>query len=184
MSSLGITSVPGIKVGHYTDTLNATGCTVVLCEEGAVGGVDVRGSAPWHSRNRFSRPHRPRGAGSCRRSERRQRIRTQFRRRSHELPRRERRGLRVRERYSSDSFGSDSVRPWSGKRRGTTRAGRWPCRVPSPHLPNSMEEGSVGAGTGATVAKLLGRDRCVKGGIGTSALGSGRRTSWLARLSL
>ena len=44
MSNFGITSVPGIKVGHYTDTLNATGCTVILCEEGAVGGVDVRES--------------------------------------------------------------------------------------------------------------------------------------------
>jgi L-aminopeptidase/D-esterase-like protein len=41
-----ITDVEGIKVGHYTDREAATGCTVVLCERGAVGGVDVRGSAP------------------------------------------------------------------------------------------------------------------------------------------
>jgi len=41
-----ITDVPGIKVGHYTDLKAATGCTVVLCEEGAVAGVDVRGGAP------------------------------------------------------------------------------------------------------------------------------------------
>lgn len=41
-----ITDVQGIKVGHYTDREAATGCTVVLCEGGAVGGVDVRGSAP------------------------------------------------------------------------------------------------------------------------------------------
>ena len=41
-----ITDVAGIKVGHYTDREAATGCTVVLCEGGAVGGVDVRGSAP------------------------------------------------------------------------------------------------------------------------------------------
>ena len=46
MTNLSITSVPGVRIGHYTDTANATGCTVVLCEEGAVGGVDVRGSAP------------------------------------------------------------------------------------------------------------------------------------------
>ena len=37
----GITDVDGIKVGHYTDEANGTGCTAVLCERGAVGGVDV-----------------------------------------------------------------------------------------------------------------------------------------------
>jgi L-aminopeptidase/D-esterase-like protein len=41
-----ITDVPGIKVGHYTLKTRPTGCTVVLCEDGAVAGVDVRGSAP------------------------------------------------------------------------------------------------------------------------------------------
>ncbi len=42
----GITAVPGIEVGHATDLAGLTGCTVVLCRAGAVGGVDVRGSAP------------------------------------------------------------------------------------------------------------------------------------------
>ena len=41
-----ITDVPGIRVGHWTDLDAATGCTVVLCEQGAVAGVDVRGAAP------------------------------------------------------------------------------------------------------------------------------------------
>ena len=41
-----ITDVPGIRVGHAQDTASATGCTVVLCENGAVAGVDVRGGAP------------------------------------------------------------------------------------------------------------------------------------------
>ena len=41
-----ITDVPGILVGHYTDSRRPTGCTVVLTGEGAVCGVDVRGSAP------------------------------------------------------------------------------------------------------------------------------------------
>lgn len=34
------------KIGHYTDTENGTGVTVILAENGAVGGVSVRGSAP------------------------------------------------------------------------------------------------------------------------------------------
>jgi len=41
-----ITDVTGIKVGHFTDSRRPTGCTVVLCEQGAVTGVDVRGSGP------------------------------------------------------------------------------------------------------------------------------------------
>ncbi|MDX2451428.1 P1 family peptidase [Desulfosarcina sp.] len=41
-----MTDVPGIWVGHYTDTAAASGTTVVICADGAVGGVDVRGAAP------------------------------------------------------------------------------------------------------------------------------------------
>lgn len=42
----GITAVPGIKVGHHTLAEKPTGCTVVMSEYGATGGVDVRGGAP------------------------------------------------------------------------------------------------------------------------------------------
>lgn len=41
-----LTAVPGIKVGHATDSVGLTGCTVVLCEAGAAVGVDQRGGAP------------------------------------------------------------------------------------------------------------------------------------------
>ncbi len=41
-----ITDVPGIRVGHAQDDEALTGCTVVLCEKGAVAGVDQRGGAP------------------------------------------------------------------------------------------------------------------------------------------
>lgn len=41
-----ITDVPGIRVGHAQDEQALTGCTVILCEKGAVGGVDQRGGAP------------------------------------------------------------------------------------------------------------------------------------------
>ncbi len=49
MSSLkpgSITDVPGIRVGHAQNEAAGTGCTVILCEKGAVGGVDQRGGAP------------------------------------------------------------------------------------------------------------------------------------------
>ena len=42
----GLTDVPGVTVGHFTETRRPTGCTVVLTEEGATCGVDVRGGAP------------------------------------------------------------------------------------------------------------------------------------------
>lgn len=41
-----ITDVKCIKVGHAQSEKGMTGCTVILCENGAIGGVDVRGSAP------------------------------------------------------------------------------------------------------------------------------------------
>ncbi|MFH2104109.1 MAG: P1 family peptidase [Chloroflexota bacterium] len=41
-----IIDVPGIDVGHAQDDEALTGCTVVLCRKGAVGGVDQRGGAP------------------------------------------------------------------------------------------------------------------------------------------
>ncbi|HEY1218475.1 MAG TPA: P1 family peptidase [Bryobacteraceae bacterium] len=41
----GLTDIPGIRVGHVSDYEALTGCTAILCEQGAVGGVDIRGSA-------------------------------------------------------------------------------------------------------------------------------------------
>src|SRR6187431_2291655 len=41
-----ITDVAGLTVGHFTHPARATGCSVVLCPDGAVAGVDVRGGAP------------------------------------------------------------------------------------------------------------------------------------------
>jgi len=41
-----ITDVPGVKVGHAQDFEAITGCTVIICEKGAVAGVDQRGGAP------------------------------------------------------------------------------------------------------------------------------------------
>ncbi len=44
---MGLTAVPGLKVGHWQDLRARTGCTVILCpEEGCVASADVRGGAP------------------------------------------------------------------------------------------------------------------------------------------
>ena len=46
LAGSGLTRVPGIKVGHFTLAERPTGCTVILTEAGAVAGADVRGGAP------------------------------------------------------------------------------------------------------------------------------------------
>jgi L-aminopeptidase/D-esterase-like protein len=51
-----ITDVPGIKVGHADNPHALTGCTVILCEEGAVAGVDQHGGAPGTRETDLLRP--------------------------------------------------------------------------------------------------------------------------------
>lgn len=46
MKEIKFTDIDGIKVGNAQDLEAATGCTVILCEEGATAGVDVRGGSP------------------------------------------------------------------------------------------------------------------------------------------
>ena len=41
-----LTDVRGLRVGHFTDEQRPTGCTVIIAPAGAVAGVDVRGAAP------------------------------------------------------------------------------------------------------------------------------------------
>ena len=169
MSDSGITSVPGISVGHYTDLQNATGCTVVLCEDGAVGGVDVRGSAPGTRETDLLSPtamvdrvHAVLLSGG-----------SAF-------------GLAaatgvveyLEEKGVGIEFGNATIPIVPAailfdlglvthEVRPDASAGRLACEAAHS---GEVEEGSVGAGTGATVAKLLGRERCVKGGIGTASV--------------
>ncbi len=167
-----LTSVRGIRVGHYTDSRNATGCTVVLCEDGAVGGVDVRGSAPGSRETDLLSPtamvdqvHAVLLSGG-----------SAF-------------GLDaaagvvryLEEKGIGIEFGNARIPIVPGailfdlglvteKVRPGADEGRMACLAASSE---PVPEGSVGAGTGATVAKLLGRERCLKGGIGTSSLDLG-----------
>ena len=46
MKEINIADIDGIRIGHAEDKIGATGCTVLICEEGASAGVDVRGGAP------------------------------------------------------------------------------------------------------------------------------------------
>lgn len=52
-----LTDVPGIRVGHATNMEAATGCTVIVCPSGTIGGVDVRGGAPGTRETDLLNPH-------------------------------------------------------------------------------------------------------------------------------
>lgn len=57
MDRLTLRDVPGVRVGHWTDSERMTGCTVILPDDaGAVAGVDVRGSAPGTRETDLLRP--------------------------------------------------------------------------------------------------------------------------------
>ncbi len=51
-----LTDVAGIRVGHVTHLVGATGCTVIICPDGTVGGVDQRGGAPGTRETDLLRP--------------------------------------------------------------------------------------------------------------------------------
>ena len=176
MESYGITAVPGVHVGHYTDRQHATGCTVVLCERGAVGGVDVRGSAPGTRETDLLDPtalvsevHAVLLSGGSAFG---------LSAATGVMEYLEERGVGVQIGGATIpivpaavlfdlGLVSDGVRPGAAQ-------GRSACLSATDGPP---AEGSVGVGTGATVAKLLGRERSVKGGVGTASidLGDGLR---------
>jgi L-aminopeptidase/D-esterase-like protein len=166
---VGITEVQGVRVGHWTDAEARTGCTVVLLpDDGAVAGVDVRGAAPGTRETDLLRPgmlvERAHAVCLC----------------------------------GGSAFGlaaADGVMRYLRERDigiavGVARVPIVPAAVimdlgvgrpesPGPEagynacLAATAEppaEGRVGAGTGATVGKLLGPDHASPGGVGTAAV--------------
>ncbi|MBC8098753.1 MAG: P1 family peptidase [Armatimonadetes bacterium] len=51
-----LTAIPGLRVGHATHEAGATGCTVIICPDGTVSGVDQRGGAPGTRETDLLRP--------------------------------------------------------------------------------------------------------------------------------
>lgn len=168
-----ITDVPGIRVGHWTDRRAVTGCTVVVSDRGAVGGVDVRGAAPGTRETDLLRPGNLveevhavlltggsafglDAAGGVMRYLEEQGIGLRFA------------GQVIPIVPAAVLFDLTLGRP----RRPDAEAGYRAAKVARG---GAVAQGSVGAGTGATVAKLAGADHRLKGGIGTAseALASG-----------
>ncbi len=167
----GIAEVPGILVGHDTDPVGLTGCTVVLAPPGTVGSGEVRGGAPGTRETDLLRPgmlveevHAVLLTGG-----------SAF-------------GLAAADgvmRYLEErGVGFDAqvarvpivpaavlfdLAVGDPRARPDAESGRRACLAAAAEVP----EGSVGAGTGATVAKVRGMSGAMKGGIGTVAVREG-----------
>lgn len=168
-SDVTITAIPGIRVGHATDLGGLTGCTVVLCEKGAVGGVDQRGGAPGTRETDLLRPlhmvdkvHAVLLAGG-----------SAFGLAAAEGVMRflEELGVGFNARVAKVPivpaailFDLDLGDP---RARPDAEMGYLAC---SAATKDTVPEGNVGAGTGASVGKILGPGRAVKSGLGSAAV--------------
>jgi L-aminopeptidase/D-esterase-like protein len=170
----GLTDVPGVKVGHFTDVRRPTGCTVVLTEGGAACGVDVRGGAPGTRETDLLDPTNTVGVvhavvlsgGSAFGLETATGVARYLEERGVGLPVGPARVPIVPAAVLFDlGVGDPSVRP-------DANAGYEAARGASI---GAVGEGSVGAGAGATVGKLLGADHAMRGGLGTASLRWGSR---------
>ena len=164
-----LTDIEGIRVGHYTDKEALTGCTAILFDRGAVCGVDVRGAAPgtretdllqgFHLVDKVNAIMLTGGSafglacadGAMRYLERNG---VGFRSDPVVVP------IVPAAVIFDLAVGRSDVRP-------DAAAGEIACE-------NAMfypvEQGNVGAGTGATIGKLLGGEFAAKGGLGSASI--------------
>ncbi|HEY8049859.1 MAG TPA: P1 family peptidase, partial [Ramlibacter sp.] len=168
-SSDSITAVPGIEVGHFTDTRRPTGCTVILAQGGAVGGVDVRGAAPGTRETDLLAPTHLvdrvhavlLAGGSAFGLDAAGGVMRWLEERDIGLDVRVARVPIVPAAVLFDLFVGDA------KIRPDAQAGYAACEAASARAP---AQGNIGAGTGASVGKVFGIDRAMKGGIGTASI--------------
>ena len=167
--SRGLTAVEGITVGHHTLGERPTGCTVVLAGDGAVAGVDVRGGAPGTVETDLLDPVAAvqevhavvLTGGSAFGLAARDGVMRYLDEKGvgHRVG-----GLHVpivagAVIYDLSVGGRPEVRPGSdcGYRAAAAASGAMPA------------EGNAGAGAGATVGKIRGLRRAMKGGAGTAS---------------
>lgn len=168
-----ICDVSGLLIGHAQDTIGLTGVTVALARNGAICGVDVRGSAPGTRETDFMTQAKSvnqaqavlLAGGSAFGLAAADGVMTYCE--SQDM------GVKTQDAYIPIvptaviydlGYGSSKARPSAGMGYAAcVNAGTY------------VQQGSIGAGIGATVGKALGMRHCEKGGIGTASvkLGSG-----------
>ena len=166
-----ITDVDGITVGHWTDDVGMTGCTVVLAPDGNVASCEVRGGAPGTRGTDMLQPGTILETANA-----------------IVLTGGSAFGLAAAggvERYLEERGIGNQIGPFKipsvpaavifdlgtgdPLRRPGADEGYAACEAAS----TEVKEGRVGAGTGATVAKLWGPERAVPGGVGTWSVREG-----------
>ena len=169
MRPMTIVDVAGVSVGHWSDLAGLTGCTVVLCPDGATAAVDVRGGAPGTRETDLLGPGRLveqvhavlLAGGSAFGLAAADGVMRLLAERGHGFAVGPRRVPIVPAAVLFD-LGVGNVYAYP-----TADAG---YRAAASASADGVEEGSVGAGTGATVGKVRGVEWATKGGIGTAAL--------------
>ena len=168
-----LTDVPGLRVGHAQDNEALTGCTVILCEEGAVGGVDQRGGAPgtretdlMHPMHLVQRVHAVvLSGGSAFGLDAATGVVRYLEERGVGFDVRVARVPIVPAAILFDlDIGRADIRP-------DAAMGYQACLNATPGL---FDEGNVGAGTGATVGKILGSGQAMKSGLGSASMKIGK----------
>lgn len=164
-----ITDVAGLRVGHFTDTRRPTGCSVLLCEQGAVCGVSVRGGAPGTRETDLLRPDNLvqqvhallLTGGSAFGLDAAAGVMRWLEEHGH--------GLQVGSARVPIVPAAVLFDLWVGdpRIRPDASAGHAACAAASAQPPT---QGNVGAGAGATVGKLFGFEQAMKGGIGSASL--------------
>jgi L-aminopeptidase/D-esterase-like protein len=170
-------TVPGVAVGHWSDPEALTGCTVVLLPEGTVASGEVRGGAPGTREWELLAPERmvahldavvltggsAFGLAAC------DGVVRWCEERGRGLPTV---GGRV-----PIVVGAVLYDLASGDRRSRPGAeeGYLACEEA---LPGPVQQGRVGAGTGATVAKCRGRASARPGGLGSASESEGDLVVW------
>lgn len=164
-----ITDVPGIRVGHDTNLAAGTGCTVILCDTPATGGVDVRGGAPATRETDLLRPmHLVEGVnaillagGSAFGLDAASGVMRYLEERGVGYATGVARVPIVPAAAIFDlAFGSATIRP-------DAAAGYRACEQASNDV---VAQGTIGAGTGATVGKMAGPAFIMKGGLGSASM--------------
>ncbi|MFN8573302.1 MAG: P1 family peptidase [Gemmatimonadaceae bacterium] len=164
-----MTAVAGVKVGHFTLAERPTGCTVVLVEKGAVGGVDVRGAAPGTRETDLLNPVNTvsvvhaivLSGGSA----------FGLDAASGTMRWLEEQGIGFDVRVAKVPIVPAAILFDLGvgdaKIRPTADCG---YRAAKAATTGPVAEGDVGAGAGATVGKLMGAGRAMKAGIGSASI--------------
>lgn len=168
-----LTDIPGIRVGHYTDRRAATGCTVILCPEALAAAVDTRGGAPGtRETDVLALPNLVRtchailfAGGSAFGLAAADGVMRYCREHGIGFPT-TRAPIPIVPAAVIYDLGLGESGSAPGPQEGYLAAVR--------ARRGAVPEGTVGAGTGATVAKLLGPERALKGGLGTASIAGPR----------